>query len=196
MGRLIDNPAADLPSAPASHPAPRPAPDLAWREALASADIRVTLMLRLAGEAGLRRSEVAQVRTQDLVDGIAGAQLLVRGKGAKVRMVPLSDDLDALIRLGAAGHTPGAPATGWLFPGPGFHGYLAPKRVGFLVSAALPDGWTMHTLRHRFATRAYRGSRNLRAVQNLLGHTSIATTERYTAVDDDEMRAAMMAASG
>jgi site-specific recombinase XerC len=50
------------------------------------------------------------------------------------------------------------------------------------------------TIRYRFATRAYRGSRNLRAVQVLLGHTSIATTERYTAVDDDEIRAAMLSA--
>jgi integrase/recombinase XerC len=54
----------------------------------------------------------------------------------------------------------------------------------------------MHTLRHRFASRAYRGTRNLRAVQTLLGHASIATTERYTAVDDAEMRAAMVAAVG
>lgn len=48
----------------------------------------------------------------------------------------------------------------------------------------------MHTLRHRFASRAYRGTRNLRAVQTLLGHASIATTERYTQVNDDEIRAA------
>ena len=54
----------------------------------------------------------------------------------------------------------------------------------------------MHKLRHRFATRAYRGSRNLRAVQVLLGHAPIVTTERYTAVDDDEIRAAMLAAVG
>lgn len=53
----------------------------------------------------------------------------------------------------------------------------------------------MHTLRHRFATRAYRGTRNIRAVQELLGHSSIATTQIYTAVDDEEMRAAMLAAA-
>jgi integrase/recombinase XerC len=52
------------------------------------------------------------------------------------------------------------------------------------------------TLCHRFATRAYRGTRNLRAVQLLLGHASIATTERYVAVDDAEIRAAMVAAVG
>jgi integrase len=48
----------------------------------------------------------------------------------------------------------------------------------------------------RFASRAYRGTRNLRAVQVLLGHSSIATTERYVAVDDSEIRAAMVAAVG
>jgi integrase/recombinase XerC len=58
----------------------------------------------------------------------------------------------------------------------------------------LPNGWTLHTLRHRFATRAYRGSRNLRAVQVLMGHSSIATTERYLACDDNEIRAAMLSA--
>jgi integrase len=58
----------------------------------------------------------------------------------------------------------------------------------------MPEGWTLHTGRHRFATRAYRGSRNLRAVQALMGHSAIATTERYLAVDDDEIRAAVMSA--
>jgi integrase/recombinase XerC len=52
----------------------------------------------------------------------------------------------------------------------------------------------VHKLRHRFATRAYRGSRNLRAVQMLLAHASIATTEQYTAVDDAEIREATVAA--
>jgi integrase/recombinase XerC len=97
--------------------------------------------------------------------------------------VPVGDDLAAAI----------AGADGWLFPGDE-NGHLSPRWVGKLMAGALPDHWTAHTLRHRFATRAYRGSRNLRAVQVLLGHSSVATTERYTAVDNDEIRAAMLSA--
>lgn len=193
MGRITTNPAADVPRLRVATPAARPADDHAWYEALAAADLRLTLMLRLAGEAGLRRAEVARVHTRDLIESAAGAQLLVHGKGGKRRVVPLSQGLAELIRLGAAGHTPGAPQNGWLFPD-GFNGHLSPRYIGFMVSRVLPDGVTMHMLRHRFATRAYRGSRNIRAVQQLLGHASVATTQRYTAVDDDEMRAAMMAA--
>ncbi|MGP4058771.1 tyrosine-type recombinase/integrase [Mycobacterium sp. 4D054] len=194
FGRILSNPAADLPTMPVGVATPRPADDYAWRTALAAADLRVTLMLRLAGEVGLRRAEVAQVHTRDLINGVAGAQLIVHGKGNKKRVVPLSQGLADLIRLGAEGHTPGASPSGWLFPD-GFGGHLSAQYVGRLVADVLPDGLTMHTLRHRAATRAYRGTRNLRAVQMLLGHSSVATTQRYTAVEDDEVRAAMMAAS-
>lgn len=68
--------------------------------------------------------------------------------------------------------------------------HLTADHVGKLVARALPDNWTMHTLRHRYATRVYRGSRNIRAVQELLGHTTVVSTERYVAVSDDEIRAA------
>ncbi|WP_202378183.1 tyrosine-type recombinase/integrase [Mycobacterium paraintracellulare] len=186
--------ADELPRVRQLKPSPRPAPDHAWRAALESADARVTLMLRLAGEAGCRRGEVARVHTRDLADGATGWSLRINGKGGKQRVVPISDTLAEQIRRGAAGHTPGAPAEGWLFPAAIPSRHLTPGMVGELVARALPDHWTMHTLRHRFATRAYRGTRNLRAVQTLLGHSSIATTERYTAVDDDEIRAAMEAA--
>ena len=91
--------------------------------------------------------------------------------------------------MNAPEHTPGMPAPGWLFPN-GFGGHLTADHVGKLVARALPGNASMHMLRHRFATRAYHGSHNLRAVQTLLGHESILTTERYTAVDDNEIRAA------
>lgn len=185
--------ADDLPKIRQPQASPRPTPDAAWRAALMAATPRVAIMLRLASEAGLRRSEVAQVHTRDLMEGVGGAQLLVHGKGSKPRVVPISGSLAGQIRAGAAGHTPGASVNGWLFPN-GFGDHLAPCHVGQLVRGVLPDHWTMHTLRHRFASRAYRGTRNLRAVQTLLGHASIATTERHCAVDDAEIRAAMEAA--
>lgn len=193
-GHLSANAAAELPVVRAAVPAPRPTPDTAWFAALAVAQPRVRLMLRLAAEAGLRRAEISRLHTRDLIESFDGWQLRVTGKGAKVRVLPISDELAGLVAAGAAGHTRSESAAGWLFPSPDVGEHLTPARVGKLMASALPDHWTAHTLRHRFATRAYRGSRNLRAVQTLLGHSSVATTERYTAVDADEVRAAMMSA--
>ncbi|MCB0924950.1 MAG: tyrosine-type recombinase/integrase [Mycobacterium sp.] len=196
-GILAEHLADDLPSVRIPASTPRPVPDLAWTWAMAGADARTALMLRLAGEAGLRRAEVARVHVRDVVDGPGGAQLVVHGKGGKVRVVPLTDDLAEVLRQGAAGHTPEAAAfgpPGYLFPGDD-NGHLTAAHVGRLVAEALPPGWSMHKLRHRFATRAFRGSGNLLAVRALLGHSSVATTQRYTAVDDDEIRSAAMAAT-
>lgn len=181
MDRVRDYVADSLPKVRCPKQPPRPAGDDVWQAALAKADRRIELMIRLAGEAGLRRAEAAQAHTGDLMDG---GLLLVHGKGGKRRIVPISDYLAALIR-----DTP----HGYLFPN-GTGGHLTAEHVGKLVSRALPGDATMHTLRHRYATRAYRGSHNLRAVQQLLGHASIVTTERYTALCDDEVRAAAAAA--
>ena len=81
----------EIPSVRIPKAAPRPAPDDAWEAALAAADARGTLMLRLAGEVGLRRGEVAQVHTRDVLVAGGAAQLLVQGKGGKQRIVPISD---------------------------------------------------------------------------------------------------------
>jgi len=106
----------ELPKVRNAKGVPRPAPDDVWRTAFENADPRLRLMLRLAGEAGLRRGEVAQVNTRDVFLTRGAAQLLVHGKGDRKRTVPISDDLAEAIRRGAAGHTPGMPASGWLFP--------------------------------------------------------------------------------
>lgn len=151
-GHLQANPAADLPVMRAAAPSPRPAPDAVWSAALASSDPRVRLMLRLAAQAGLRRAEIARVHRRDLTRGPAGAELLVHGKGGKVRVAPLGDDLAAAI----------GGTDGFLFPADE-DGHLSPRWVGKLMAGALPGYWTAHTLRHRFATRAYRGTRNLRS---------------------------------
>lgn len=186
--------AAALPAVRVPPAVPQPVPDSIWREALAAAGPRTRLAMRLAAEAGLRRAEIAQVSTTDLLDSHSGAQLVVHGKGGKVRIVPITESLAVEIRRGPGGHTPSAPQSEWLFPSQR-GGHINAATVGQLLSDVLPEGFSAHKLRHRFATRAYRGSRNLRAVQTLLGHASVATTERYTAVDDDEVRAAMLAAS-
>ena len=183
----------ELPTVRQGQASPRPVPDDVWAAALAAADARSTLMLRLAAELGLRRGEVAQVHTRDVVMGDAAQLVVPQGKGGRQRILPISDELAGLIRRGPAGHTPGAAMGGWLFPSQ-LGGHLAPRTVGIMLNTLLPEGYSMHKLRHRFASRAYRGTRNLRAVQTLLGHASIATTERYTAVDDDEVRATAAAA--
>ena len=191
QGHLDTNPAAGIPQIKVPAAAPRPAAEIVYREALMRADPRTALMLRLAAEAGLRRAEVAQVHTRDLRGDTGRRQLLVHGKGGKQRLVPITDELAALIAAGPAGHTLGCPSAGWLFPSDR-GGHITPPTVGEMCSRALGPTTTMHQLRHRFASKAYRGTRNLRAVQELLGHANVAITERYTAVDDDERRAAMM----
>lgn len=193
-GHIPDNPAADLPDIPVPRAVAQPVPERVYRGAINTADPRTALMLRLAGELGLRRGEVSRVHVDDLRQGLGGAQLLVRGKGDKKRMVPVSDGLADQIAAGAAGYGYTLPTGGWLFPSRQ-GGHLKPNTIGTICAEALPGIWTMHKARHRFASKAYRGSRNIRAVQELLGHSNVATTERYTAVDDDEMRTAMMFAA-
>ncbi|BAH52309.1 tyrosine-type recombinase/integrase [Rhodococcus opacus] len=184
-GRATENPAAALPRVAPAKPKPRPAPDSVYATALMKATPRERVMLRLASECGLRRAEVALVHSRDLSEDLCGWSLVVHGKGRKDRVLPLPDEIAAELRR---------LPRGWAFPGNDC-GHLSPRWVGKLMTELLPDDWTMHKLRHRFATRAYRNTRNIRAVQQLLGHESVATTQVYTAVDDDELRAAMNAAA-
>ena len=74
-------------------------------------------------------------------------------------------------------------------------GHLTPGHVGKLIGRALPDGVTAHMLRHRCATAAYAGTRDLRAVQELLGHARPETTAAYVATPGEAIRAAVAAAA-
>lgn len=103
------NPAASLPKVRAAAPSPRPAPEIAYREALTRADDRGRLILRLAAEVGMRRAEVAQVHSRDLIEDLEGWSLIVHGKGGRQRVVPLPDAIAAEIRR---------RGQGYLFPGP------------------------------------------------------------------------------
>ncbi len=182
VGRTLTNPALALPEIQAETPSPRPATATTVRAAICAAEPRVALMLRLANELGLRRGEVAQVHpANDLVRDPSGWSLLVHGKGLRKRVLPLPDDLAR--ELLAVGDD-------FLFPSPN-GGHLSPHWVGSLVSRALGDGTTMHQLRHLCATEIHDATRDVRLVQVLLGHASLATTQRYIAVDQAQIRSAL-----
>lgn len=179
-GQRADNPAALLPVQPVPRGMPRPIDDDAYTIAMMRADQRVRFMLRLAAELGLRCCEIAVVHTRDLRGVRDNYSLLVHGKGDRQRLVPISNIMAADIRA----------CDGFAFPGQDA-GHLSAHYVSKLINAVLPDPFTAHQLRHRFATRALRGSGgNLRVVQELLGHASIATTQIYTAVDATDLRTA------
>jgi len=186
--RTIDlSPAEALPRVRAAAPNPRPITPTAFDLAIATSAPRVGLMLRLGFEAGLRRGEMAQVHTRDLInEGHGDWSLTVHGKGRKNRVVPLNDSLALAIRTACLS------GNGWCFPGD-IAGHLSPRYIGKLLTRALPEGWTGHTLRHGFATDLLRHDVDLRTIQILLGHASLATTERYTKPRDEAPREAVRA---
>lgn len=186
MGRRPDNPALLIPRVKVPRGLPRPIPEDVYRHAALYADERVRLMILLAAICGLRRGEISRARREDVVDDLVGWALHVVGKGGHERLVPLPDILAIRIR---------ALPPGWLFPSDSRPGPLTPAHVGKLVSRALPDGWTCHTLRHRCATVAYAGGKDLRAVQELLGHAKPETTAIYTQIPEQSIRDAMRAAA-
>lgn len=181
-GGRVDNPTQCLPRIKTAPPKPRPASDFDYYRAKRDAAPDELLMLRFAAEAGLRRGEVACIHGRDFMRDLAGVSLLVHGKGGKERIVPLGEDLarSALCLLREQGG-------GFLFPG-NKGGHLSAAWVGKRISRLLPEGVTMHALRHRFATRVYRASHDILATQQLLGHSSPSTTQLYVAVDSERLR--------
>ena len=154
-----------------------------YRRALAQVDNpRDRLALLLAGAAGLRRREVAELRREHLdADGV----LWVTGKGGVTRDIPLCGELLDLVR---------ATPDGWLFPGR-FAGHIHPDSLSKIMRRALNGESSAHRLRARFATAAYSTSYDIRAVQDLLGHSSMDTTQRYVAVSSDAKRCAVRSAA-
>lgn len=180
-GLIATDPSRPLPAISVPSREARPAPETVLARALAVAPPRERIMLLLAAHAGLRCSEVARVHHEHLVDGV----LYVTGKGGKTRVVPIvHPELLAAI----------ATAPGWLFPGR-TSGHLSPGYVSARLSDVLPDGWTGHTLRHRFATLAYAGTHDLLAVGRALGHSRPETTQRYVRLPVDALLEVVRAAA-
>lgn len=122
--------------------------------------------------------------------------LLVLGKGGKERMVPLSPPARTAITVWLAhlDETQDDPKSAFAFASRGKSGHLTRVRFftlikEFCVTAGIdPASVTPHTLRHAFATHLLQNGADLRAIQTLLGHADIATTEIYTHILDERLR--------
>lgn len=187
-GHATESPAARLPKVKIPRPMPRPAPEGDFRFALSISDRRTRLAIMLAGYCGMRRFEIAKARREDMEPDLAGYSLRVVGKGGHVRLVPLPDEVVVQIKQVSSG--PLFPSTRKQDAGRP----ISPGWLGKLVARNLPGDLTTHTLRHRCATVAYDGTKDLRAVQELLGHSKPEITAMYTKVSDRDVRKAMQAA--
>ena len=170
--------------------------------AAASRDgVRNLCLMELLYATGMRVSELVGLP----VSAARGdpRMLLVRGKGDKERLVPLSPTartamrdwltLRDRIQAEATGNK-GTPPSRHLFPSRAKSGHLTRNAFFLLVKSFAatagipPDTVTPHTLRHAFATHLLAGGADLRAIQTMLGHADISTTEIYTHVADARLR--------
>lgn len=208
-GRRADDPTAALDSPKRRRPLPKILSEAEVDALLAAAravpgveGVRLTALLDLLYATGLRASELvalplAAVRAEQPF-------LIVRGKGAKERMVPLGSEarasLAAYLAVRAAflpkpDDAAAAPrASTWLFPSRGRSGHLTRQRLFQLIKRVAADTGlrpakvSPHVLRHAFASHLLAHGADLRAVQQMLGHADIATTEIYTHVLEERMR--------
>lgn len=190
-GGMDTDPTTDIVRPKLRKTLPRPISDddLAFVLSVAPAEIRT--WLTLAAYAGLRCAEIAGLQRDDVI-GDAGLLRIV-GKGGKERLVPMHPMVvDAL--------------ADWPAPRSGGHLFRRPQggpwppallsRRGSVFMHDVGVNATMHQLRHWFGTRTYQASKDLRVVQELLGHSSPTTTAIYTAFSDEDSRAAVNALGG
>ncbi len=146
---------------------------------------RDTALMALLYGAGLRISEALALDWRDWPS--PDAPLLVRGKGGKQRLVPILAVVRDAIATWRA-HNPARAPDAPIFPGQRSKrlnpGVVQRSLRNFRRTYGLPEHTTPHALRHSFATHLLRAGADLRAIQELLGHASLSTTQRYTALDE------------
>ena len=153
---------------------------------VAPLDLRLAALIELLYGSGLRASELVSLLRQAIHPD--RPFLIIKGKGGRERLVPLSDRARAAVAAWRA-HVP--TERHWLFPSGKTH--LSRIRLYQLVKALAaeagvpPDRVSPHVLRHAFATHLLEGGADLRALQTMLGHADIATTEIYTHVDSRQL---------
>jgi integrase/recombinase XerD len=153
-------------------------------------NLRFAALLELLYGSGLRVTELVALPLAAI--GRDGRFLTIRGKGSKERLVPLSEPARAAIAAWLQVRAPRNSA--FLFPSDSAGGHLTRQNFALLLKArALAVGLDParvhpHVLRHAFATHLLDHGADLRAVQKLLGHADIATTQIYTHVAGDRLQ--------
>jgi integrase/recombinase XerD len=159
--------------------------------------LRMAALLELLYATGMRVSELVSLPAR-VLNG-EGRFLLIKGKGNKERMVPLSRPAIAALdaygtALKAEAAAKDGPDSPWLFPARSKEGYL-PRQVfardlkALAARAGVPAAAiSPHVLRHAFASHLLQNGADLRAVQELLGHSDISTTQIYTHVLDEQLQ--------
>ncbi len=156
--------------------------------------VRLYCLLEVLYATGLRVSELVGLPLS--ARAMEGRVLVVTGKGGRERLVPLTDAAQAAM---AAHIEELAPKGTWLFPSRGKSGHLTRQRFGqelkALARKAKIAGRNVspHVLRHAFASHLLNHGADLRAVQQMLGHADISTTQIYTHVLEDRLRSVMQA---
>jgi integrase/recombinase XerC len=162
--------------------------DIPW---IAARDMAV---ISLCYGAGLRISEALGLSRAD----VEGPTLRVMGKGGKTRLVPIIEPvrqaIEAYLKLCPFTLTPSQPMFRGVKGGVLSPRLLQARMVQLRSALGLPPGATPHALRHSFATHLLGRGGDLRAIQELLGHASLSTTQIYTAVDTERLLDAYRAA--
>lgn len=143
-------------------------------------DLRDKLIVRTIYATGVRVSELCNMNIEDI--DFDEHTIRIRGKGDKIRLVFVDEDTLAEILKFV-----GTRINGPLFVGQqGKH--ISSRAIQHIFKHYAPSGITPHKIRHSYASELYKRSKNLRVVQENLGHTSIKTTEIYLHTDIDERR--------
>jgi integrase/recombinase XerD len=206
-GLSSDNPATAIESPRAARPLPKMISEAEVSQLIATARLRVEAadgkalpkawrmlcLLELLYATGLRVSELVGLTVQAV--RAERDFILVKGKGGRERLVPVSLGAQKAVRdyLAILAKAPGG-ASKWLFPSFGAGGHLTRQHCALeLKSLARLAGLdaakiSPHVLRHGFASHLLEGGADLRAVQQMLGHADISTTQIYTHVQTERLR--------
>ncbi|MBR0690737.1 tyrosine recombinase XerC [Bradyrhizobium manausense] len=153
--------------------------------------VRDAAVMALLYGSGLRISEALGLKRREVPKAGEGDVLVVTGKGNKTRMVPVLQNVLALIDEYVALCPHALPAERPIFVG-ARGGPLSPRIIQLAMerlrgALGLPDSATPHALRHSFATHLLSRGGDLRAIQELLGHSSLSTTQIYTGIDSERL---------